>query len=169
MATSALVGRRVALGVWGGVVVSGLVSRWPVLQEHPVTVEDLDADGVVSDQSVARWVAAARSAYLDRCSLLRRVREGSGLELRDGVVRLPPGGSLGRPAAVVVTAGVRELRPSSFVIAVRLRPGGGDRDVAVNAACVMRLEDLTTGEVREIADEVRDEFIALEHAAAHFN
>jgi acyl-CoA thioesterase FadM len=45
---------------------SAFVSRWPVLQEHPVTAEDLDADGVVRDESAARWVAAARSAYPDR-------------------------------------------------------------------------------------------------------
>lgn len=140
-----------------------------MLQKHPVTVEDLDAVGFVSDQSVERWVAAARSAYLGRCAVLRRMREGLGLELRDGVVRLPPGGSLGRPEAVVVTAGVREVRPSSFLIAVRLRSVGGDRDAASNATCVMRLEDPATGEVREIGDEVRDEFIALEHAAEHFN
>jgi acyl-CoA thioesterase FadM len=148
---------------------SAFMSRWPVLQEHPVTAEDLDADGVVRDESVARWVAAARSAYLDRCVALRRRREGSGLELRDRTAALPPGGSLGRPAAVVVTAGVREVWPSSFAIAVRLRPVGGDREVAVNATCIMRLADPTIGEPRELGDEVRDELIALEHSAEHYN
>jgi acyl-CoA thioesterase FadM len=145
------------------------VSRWPVLQEHPVTSSDLDADGVVRDESVARWVAAARSAYLDRCAALRRLREGSGLELQDRTAGLPTGASLGRPAAVVVTAGVREVWPSSFAIAVRLRPLGGDRDIAVNTTCVMRLVDPASGEPRELGDEVRDELVALEHAAEHFN
>jgi acyl-CoA thioesterase FadM len=144
------------------------VSRWPVLEEHPVTAGDLDAGGVVGDQSVARWVAAARSAYLDRCAALRR-RQGSGLELQVQTASLPPAAALGRAAAVVVTAGVREVWPSSFAIAVRLRPVGGDRDVAVNATCVMRLVDPATGEPRELGDEVRDELIALEHAAEHFN
>jgi acyl-CoA thioesterase FadM len=145
------------------------VSRWPVLQEHPVTADDLAADGVVRDESVARWVAGARSAYLRRCAVLRQVGEESGLELQDRVADLPPGAALGRPAAVVVTAGVREVWPSSFAMAVRLRPVGGDRDLAVNATCILRLVDPTTGEPRELGAEVRDELIALEHSAEHFN
>lgn len=145
------------------------VSRWPVLEEHPVSAGDLDAGGVVGDDSVARWVAAARSAYLDRCAALRRLLERSGLELAVQTASLPPGASLGRPAAVVVSAGVREVWPSSFAIAVRLRPVGGDREVAVNATCVLRLVDPASGEPRELGDEVRDELIALEHAAEHFN
>jgi hypothetical protein len=31
------------------------------------------------------------------------------------------------------------------------------------------LEDPVTGEARELGDEIRDELIALEHSAAHFN
>jgi hypothetical protein len=116
-----------------------------------------------------RWVAAARSAYLGRCAALRRLLERSALELEVQTSRLPPGASLGRPAAVVLTAGVREVWPDSFAIAERLRPVGGDREVAVNATCVMRLVDPASGEPRELGDEVRDELIALEHAAEHFN
>jgi hypothetical protein len=90
-----------------------------------VTDGDLDADGVVRDERVAQWVAGARSAYPRRCAALRRVRQASGLELQDRVAPLPPGAALGRPAAVVVTAGVREVWPSSFALAVRLRPVDG--------------------------------------------
>jgi hypothetical protein len=39
----------------------------------------------------------------------------------------------------------------------------------VNATCVMRLVDPAAGEPRELGDEVRDELIALEHAAEHYN
>lgn len=146
------------------------VSRWPVLEEHPVQAGDLDAGGAVRDDSVARWVAAARSAYLDRCAALRRRQEGAGLELRVESASLPPGASLGRrPAAVAVSAGVREVWPSSFAIAVRLRPLDGDRDTPVNATCVMALVDPAGGEPRELGDEVRDELVTLEQAAEHFN
>jgi acyl-CoA thioesterase FadM len=148
---------------------SAFVSRWPVLQEHRVTAGDLDPDGMVRDERVAQWVAAARSAYLRRCAALRRLREASGLELQDRVAPLPPGAALGRPAAVVVTAGVREVWPSSFAVAVRLRPVGGDRDTAVDVTCIVRLVDPATGEPRELGREVRDELIALEHAAEHYN
>jgi acyl-CoA thioesterase FadM len=147
---------------------SPFLSRWPVVQEHPVGPADL-VGAVVGDQSVARWVAAARSAYLDRCAALRRRQQEAGLELEVQSASLPPGASLGRPGTVVVTAGVRELWPSSFALAVRLRPVDGDRDRAVNATCVMRLVDPASGEPRELGDEVRDELIALEHAAEHFN
>jgi hypothetical protein len=54
-------------------------------------------------------------------------------------------------------------------VAVRLRPLDGDRDTPVNAACVVRLVDPASGEPRELGDEVRDELIALEHAAEHVN
>jgi acyl-CoA thioesterase FadM len=149
---------------------SAFVSRWPVLEEYPVQAGNLDPGGMVRDESVARWAAAARSAYLDRCAALRRRQEEPGRELQVQSASLPPGASLGRrPSAVAVSVGVREVWPSSFAIAVRLRPDGGDREVAVNGGVVMRLVDPATGEPRELGDEVRDELIALEHAAQHYN
>jgi acyl-CoA thioesterase FadM len=151
-------------------MMGAFVSKWPVLEEHAVAAGDLDPGGAVRDDSVARWVAAARSAYLDRCAALRRRQEASGLELRVESASLPPGASLGRrPVAVAVSAGVREVWPSAFAIAMRLRPVDGDRDTPVNASLVMRLVDPASGEPRELGDEVRDELIALEHTAEHFN
>jgi acyl-CoA thioesterase FadM len=144
------------------------MSKWPVLAEHPVGAEDLDAGGVVRDDSVARWVADACAVHLDLCAVLRRVLS-SGLRLREESAQLPRGAALGRPAVVIVTAGVREVWPSSFALAVRLRPIDGARETPVNVTCVLRLEDPATGEARELGDEVRDELIALEHAAAHYN
>lgn len=148
---------------------SGIMTRWLVLQTHHVTDQELDADGTVSDETVERWVTAARLAYLDRCSLLRQVQEQSGLVLSYRPGTLPRGTLLGRPTDVVVTASASEVRPSSFTISVRLRPGGGDRDLPVNAACVVRLEDPATGEARELGKGIRGELIALEHSATHFN
>jgi hypothetical protein len=82
---------------------------------------------------------------------------------------LPPGARLGRPTSVAVSAGAREVRRSSFMIAVRLRAAGGETDVAVNVACVVSLEDPVTGDARELRGDVRGELIALEHSASHFN
>jgi hypothetical protein len=39
----------------------------------------------------------------------------------------------------------------------------------VDVTCIVRLVDPTTGEPRELGAEVRDELIALEHAAEHYN
>ena len=68
---------------------------------------------------------------------------------------------------MVVGAGATEIRPTSFTIAFRLRPTDGDGDDAINAACEVSLEDPETGEARELGNDIRDELIALEHAAAH--
>jgi acyl-CoA thioesterase FadM len=148
---------------------TGIVSRWVVLREHAVSADDVDADGDVRDDVVARWVEEASAAYLDRCGALRELQERDGLRLRSRVGALPPGARLGRPAAVAVSAGAREVRRGSFTIAVRLRSSGGSEDVAVNSACVVSLEDPVTGDARELGDEIRDELIALEHGAQHFN
>lgn len=141
----------------------GIMSKWVVLQEHPL------AGGAVSDETVQRWVAAARQAYLDQCQMLHETARAAGLVVRHRDATLPPGGSLGYPAQVVVTATASEVRPSSFTIAVRLRPIGGDREMPANASCVIRLEEPATGAARELGTPVRDELIALEHSAQHYN
>jgi hypothetical protein len=149
--------------------VTGIVSRWVVLEEHVVTADDLDGDGDVLDEVVERWIGKACAAYLDRCRTLHEMEERGGLALRFRVGAVPPGARLGRPTSVAVSAGAREVRRGSFTIAVRLRGTDGASDIPVNASCVVSLEHPTTGEPRELGDAVRDELIALEQAAQHFN
>lgn len=148
---------------------TGIVSKWVVVREHAVAADDVAADGHVLEEVLASWVDEACAAYLDHCRVLREIRDGDGLVLLCRVGALPPGARFGRPSAVAVSAGAREVRRSSFTIAVRLRAAGGETDVAVNVACVVSLQDPVTGDARELGDDVRDELIALEHAAAHFN
>jgi acyl-CoA thioesterase FadM len=145
--------------------VAGFVSRWPVRQEHRVAAADLDADGAVRDGVVRRWVEAACTEHLANAGLLP---EPAGLRVRHGAQDVPSGRLLGRLAAVAVSAGVREVRPDSFVVAVRLRPLGGDRELALNATLVIELEDLD-GRRLPIDDALRDVLIALEHAAQYTN
>jgi acyl-CoA thioesterase FadM len=95
------------------------------------------------------------------------LQERSGLELRARTHQAPAPERFGRPTEVIVGAGATEIRPTSFTIAFRLRPTDGDGDDAINAACEVSLEDPATGEPIEFGSEVRDELIALEHAAAH--
>jgi hypothetical protein len=58
---------------------------------------------------------------------------------------------------------------SRWVVAsVRVRPTGGTRDVAVNVSCEVTLEN-RAGNAVELGAEIRDELIALEHAASRFN
>ncbi|HMG26084.1 MAG TPA: hypothetical protein VKH36_04640 [Acidimicrobiia bacterium] len=147
---------------------TGFVSKWVVRQEHTVRADDVDGDGDVRDVVLARWVDEACAAYLEQCHVLAEAARQDGLVVRSRVGALPPGAQLGRPSVVAVSAGAREVRASSFTIGVRVRTGG-ENDVAVNASCVVSLEDAGTGEVGELGTDVRDELIALEHAAAHFN
>lgn len=148
---------------------SGIMTKWAVLQEYQISDQDLDVAGTVSDDALARWVDAAREAYLDGCPTLLAAGREPGVALRHRTAALPGGALLGRPTDVVVTASVKEFRPASFTIAVRVRPGGGDREMPVNASCVIRLDDAATGEARELGNEIRDELIALEQSASHYN
>jgi acyl-CoA thioesterase FadM len=148
---------------------SNILTRWPVLQEHPVTAKDLDVHGSICDAAVARWAVAARSEYLGRCSALRKVQERSGLELQSRAINVPLGTALGRPTTVIVTASVTEVRPRSFVISVRIRPTGGNSRDTIDAASVIRLVDPASGQVHHIGEDVRDDLVALERSAEHYN
>jgi hypothetical protein len=80
-------------------------------------------------------------------------------------------GDVGDVDSVVVSVGTREVHPASFTVAVRLRAFGRshpDRDVVLNGSCVVRLLD-ANGDAAPIDDAVRDELIAMEHAARHVN
>ena len=147
---------------------TGFVSKWVVLHAHAVGEEDVDADGDVRDDVVAGWVDVACRAYLEQCHALAATADRDGLVLRSRVGSLPPGAHFRRPQAVAVSASAREVRRTTFTIGVRLRTGVED-DVAVNASCVVSLEEEDTGAVRDLGTDVRDELIALEHAAGHFN
>jgi acyl-CoA thioesterase FadM len=142
-------------------------SRWVVLREFAVGPDDLDPDGVVRADAVERWMDETRAAYLERCPVLRELQERSGLELRARVHQAPAPERFGRPTDVIVGAGATEIRPTSFTIALRLQPTGGDGGAAVNAAYELSLEDPETGEARELGNDIRDELIALEHAASY--
>jgi hypothetical protein len=148
---------------------SGIMSRWPVLLEHRVTPGDFDHSGSIRDEVVERWIAGARSAYPDCCVLLKEVLQQQGLRLRHRTMGSPKGDRLGRPTSVVTSAGATEVHPEAFTISVRLRPFGGDRERPVNDVCTIQLEDPATGEIQPLTNEIRDELIALAHAARHFN
>jgi acyl-CoA thioesterase FadM len=147
---------------------SSFATPWSVSREYEVTANDLDAGGSIRDQTVTAWVGEVRDAYLEQCKVLHETCAREGWAPHDRGGPHPTGTSLGHASAVVVTATATEVLPRSFVIAVRIRPGGGDRDDPVNTTCVITLED-ATGAAHEIGKDVRDELIALEHAARYFN
>jgi acyl-CoA thioesterase FadM len=148
---------------------SSVVSKWVVLESHPVGPDDLDAAGLLRDDVVAQWIAEARRAYLDRCPALRAAADAAGLVIRCEPAVLAAGAHFGAPVTVNVSAGATEVWPDSFRIAFRIRSFGSGDDVAFNTTCTVALEDRATGARAEIGDAVRDELIALAHEARHYN
>ena len=59
--------------------------------------------------------------------------------------------------------------PAAFVISVRIRPVGGESTDPLDVTCEIQLEDPSTGAAQDIGREIRDELIALEQAARHYN
>jgi len=148
---------------------SSFVSKWVVLRRHSVGTDDLDAAGVVRDDVVARWIEDARDAYLECCPVLRETAERAGCVVRSETRSLPSGAEFGAPASVNVSAGATEIWPTEFAIEVRLRTYGSADDVARRASCIVSIVNPANGEVTELGDAVRDELIALAHAARQFN
>jgi len=148
---------------------SSFVSKWVVLQRHAVGADDLDAAAVVRDDVVARWIDDACAAYLECCPVLRETAEQAGCVVRSETRSVPSGAELGVPASVNVSAGATEIWPTEFAVEVRLRTYGSADDVAYSASCLVSIVDPQSGAARELGDAVRDELIALAHAAPHYN
>lgn len=140
---------------------AGFATRWPVLQRHAVADADLDTDGAVRPDVLERWVAEACSEYVGRCAALPPSA------VRQRVAPLPEGRLAGRPDAVVVTARATEVRPTSFILTVRVRATGGDDDRVAGTTCVVRLEDPATGEPVALGEAVLDELVAIDRTARH--
>ena len=147
----------------------GVLTRWSVGQDRTVSPEECGPDGLVTPQTLGTWVDAAVQAYLDQCAALRRQAVDGGLTLNRQPGRLPKSSLLGVPTDVLVTASATEVRPAEFVISIRVRPFGGDMDLPLNVTCLVFLEDPYSGDKAALATAVRDELIALEHAAHHMN
>jgi hypothetical protein len=145
------------------------MTRWSVARDHAVTADDLGDDGLITDEAVGRWIDRTGAAYLEQCAVLAETRSRAGLDLRIRTTPHAGGTQLGRPPEVAVTATTTEVLPAAFIVAVRVRPIGGDHDTPIDVACEVSLEDPATGEARPLGDEIRDELIALEHAALHYN
>ena len=143
------------------------VSRWVEVREFTVTPADLRAGGGVRPEAIDRWLAEARAAYLEHCVVLRDLRGRSGLALRAHFDQPPAPERFGTPTSIIIGVGATEIHPTSFTMAFRVRVINADGDVALNLACAVSLTDPETGEARALGDDIRDELIALEHAASH--
>jgi hypothetical protein len=143
------------------------VSRWVEAREFAVTAADLSADGGVRADAIDRWLTETRSAYLEHCVVLRGLQDQSGLELRAHFDQPPDPEQFGTPTDVIIGVGATEIHPTSFTMAFRVRAIDADGDTAINLSSEVSLVDPETDEASELGNAIRDELIALEHAASH--
>jgi hypothetical protein len=132
---------------------SSIASRWPVVVAVPLLADERKADGQLSDAAVERTVAAGRDAYFDLCTTVDRATlhvQRTEVHRRGAEVT----------EEVTVSVSVVELYPDSFVMNARIRPAETDGVVA-DVACTVSAGDVTTA--------MRDELIALAHAASHYH
>ena len=133
---------------------SGMVSRWPVVVTLPVDASDRDADGRLTTAAVERLFARARAAYFDQCAMV----DAPTVEVRKITARP---GDAAPGDGVTVSVSVVEVLRDSFTMESRIRPA--DRDgIVATAWC-----SLSPG--GEVSKAMRDEFIALAHAASHIH
>ena len=140
------------------------VSRFVVGSHLAVEPGDLDADGTVRREAIERWVHEQCEAYVARCTTLQR----DGASLRTRITAFPDTPVTGSPARVIASAGATELLPAAVVVAVRMRFAGGHDDQVVNLRCELTLQG-PDGSEEPLGPDVRDELIALEHAATFTN
>lgn len=132
---------------------SSIASKWPVLLVLPVLPGDVDGDGRLSPEGAERLFAEGRAAYFE---LVRSFSPGDVRVLEVGAPR--QGVAVGPEASISVS--VVELFPDRFTMEARVRPAAGEA-IAADLSCTV-----TAGEV---TDEVRDDLIAIAHAAAHWH
>ncbi len=133
------------------------------------------ADDLASLVTTEHLFERARRAYLERCPVL-----GGFLRSESAVVRVaegPVAATSNRErsmARALLAVSVVEVRPSSFDMAVRIRPvdpdpggqaAGGPAGDPVDGRWTLVLERIATGERLPVPREVRDELIAIQLAA----
>jgi hypothetical protein len=132
---------------------STMVSKWPVLMFLPVGSDDREADGRLTDEACARMFAAGRAEYFELC----RTIDGEAVSVLEAPAprRTTPVGD-----EVSISVNVAELFPDRFTMTARIRPAEGD-GIAADVVCTVSAGEVTV--------EVRDEFIAMAHAARHWH
>lgn len=134
---------------------SEILSRWPVLITVALDGADRDATQRLTADAVDRLLGTARAAYFEQCTTV-------GPHDIDGVATTQF--AIGDPVTcghVTVSLGVIEIYPDGFTMEARIRPRD-DPGLGARARCRVRLHGPVT-------DPIRDELIALAHAARHMH
>lgn len=147
-----------------------MVSRWSIASEHRVDAADLDGGDAASNRFRDGLIESAVRAYLAQCTALDEQRRQAGAELRVGAGGPRAALRLQGASVVTVLASTVEVMITSFIVAVRIRPSGGEAEGGgepLDVRCAVGLVDAGTGEPLLLDRAIRDQLIALEHAARH--
>jgi acyl-CoA thioesterase FadM len=134
-----------------------VLTKWLIYREYAVSPADLDASGEVLPAVVAGWLDDVRTDYLARCPLLTSLGT---VDVRT----VGPARVVDALDGVAVTATAAEVQPSAVTLSLRIRTA----DRTFDARSVVRVLD-GDGQAVEFGKGVRDELIALEHSATHYN
>ena len=138
-----------------------VLTRWGLVLHLPEEARDAPSVITIEDAFARGW-----DAYLERCEALTAF-----LDEATAAVRVVSGRTAASPAGDLLEAGAQiavsvvEVRPSSFVIAVRIRPAGDPDGGPIDGRWTLVLERTITGERLPVPREVRDELIAIQLGA----
>ena len=132
-----------------------IVSHWPVVVPVTVAAHECDDDGYLTDAGIEHLFAIARAAYFDLCTTVDRDTLGlRGVSIARGEAPVGAGD-------VTVAVGVTEVFPDSFTMTTRIR-ARDNYGIAATGMC-------SIAPAGEVSTAMRDEFIALAHAARHMH
>ncbi len=133
-------------------------------------VLEIDGDGGRASpiERASAWFETAREEYFERCPRLAALlrAESAVLMVSAEQVEALPGGDGRSP--IRLAASVTEVRPSSFDMALRIRPTTDDDVAPANGRCTVTIVRAATAKPIPIPPEVRDEFIAIQLAARDY-
>jgi acyl-CoA thioesterase FadM len=132
----------------------GMLSRWPVVIPVSVGAGDRGEDGVLTEAAIMKMFEQARAVYLDGCGTVH----ASDVEIAQAAVQRGPAAASDE---ITISVSVVEVYDDHFTMNARLRSDDGG-EIAGAARC-----SLTTGS--PVTREMRDEFIAIAHAAQHYH
>jgi hypothetical protein len=136
-----------------------VLTTWGVVLDREVMV-DLEQRTSAGD-----WLAEGRGAFFDRCPRLAAFLRDEDAELRVTAEQVGPVDIASGAGGVRIGVSVVEVRPTSFTMAVRIRPTGQHPGSPANGRCSVTILGRTTAERIPIPREVRDEFVAIQLAA----
>ena len=118
--------------------------------------------GGVRPISSVDWFADGRRAYFERCPRLASFLRAEDAELRPVAEHLDGIDHAAWTGRTRIGVSVVEVRPSSFTMALRIRPSGDGAVPSANGRCTLVIERRVTGERIPIPRDVRDEFVAIQ-------